>query len=116
MTGKTSLGQLLEVKLFRLDEVQNGSACVFRISLIWMEKMTNPSWTFSEGFEKLIGINWDDFLDQCGHKKTYLIIDQVQKIYRQANEEPHHGGSAFWNAFKRIMQNLQLFVVALASR
>ncbi|POG63773.1 hypothetical protein GLOIN_2v1783684 [Rhizophagus irregularis DAOM 181602=DAOM 197198] len=33
MTGKTSLGQLLEDKLLKLDEVQDGSACVFRISL-----------------------------------------------------------------------------------
>ncbi|CAJ0651858.1 5747_t:CDS:2 [Entrophospora sp. SA101] len=28
--------------------------------------------------------------------------------------EPCHCGSAFWNAFKRIMQNLQLSIVALA--
>ncbi|RGB26594.1 hypothetical protein C1646_770245 [Rhizophagus diaphanus] len=28
MTGKTSLGQLLEDKLLKIDEVQNGSACV----------------------------------------------------------------------------------------
>ncbi|CAG8648718.1 9965_t:CDS:2 [Funneliformis caledonium] len=34
---------------------------------------------------------------------------------RQANQEPHHGGNAFWNAFKRIMQTLQLFIIALAS-
>ncbi|CAJ0745757.1 6645_t:CDS:2 [Entrophospora sp. SA101] len=61
MTGKTSLGQLLEAKLLQLDELQNGSACC----------------------KKYIG-------------------------------EPCHCGSAFWNAFKRIMQNLQLSIVALA--
>ncbi|PKY55714.1 hypothetical protein RhiirA4_548873 [Rhizophagus irregularis] len=115
MTGKTSLGQLLETRLLQLDVVQNGSARVFRISLIWMENLIDPKWTFAEGFEKLMKITWDDFLQQCGHTKTYLIIDEVQKIYRQANQEPHHGGNAFWNAFKRIMQNLQLFIVALAS-
>ncbi|CAB5380602.1 unnamed protein product [Rhizophagus irregularis] len=38
MTGKTSLGQLLEDKLLKLDEVQDGSACVFRISLVCMQK------------------------------------------------------------------------------
>ncbi|PKB96184.1 hypothetical protein RhiirA5_435304 [Rhizophagus irregularis] len=115
MTGKTSLGQLLETRLLQLDEVQNGSARVFRISLIWMENLIDPKWTFAEGFEKLMKITWDEFLQQCGHTKTYLIIDEVQKIYRQANQEPHHGGNAFWHAFKRIMQNLQLFIVALAS-
>ncbi|CAI2196823.1 18204_t:CDS:2, partial [Funneliformis geosporum] len=66
------------------------------------------------GFEKLLRINWDDFLDQCGHKKTYLIVDEVQKIYRRSDGEPHHDGGVFWNSFKRIMQNLQLFIVALA--
>ncbi|PKK57363.1 hypothetical protein RhiirC2_721280, partial [Rhizophagus irregularis] len=115
MTGKTSLRQLLETRLLQLDEVQNGSAHVFRISLIWMENLIDPKWTFAEGFEKLMKITWDEFLQQCGHTKTYLIIDEVQKIYRQANQEPHHGGNAFWHAFKRIMQNLQLFIVALAS-
>ncbi|CAB4409158.1 unnamed protein product [Rhizophagus irregularis] len=58
MTGKTSLGQLLEDKFLKLDEVQNGSACVFRISLAWMQR-----------YAKLMGMSWDDFLDQCGHKK-----------------------------------------------
>lgn len=68
MTGKTSLGQLLENKFLKLDEVQNGSACVFRISLAWMQR-----------YAKLMGMSWDDFLDQCGHKKVYLIIDEMQK-------------------------------------
>ncbi|CAJ0753189.1 14485_t:CDS:2, partial [Entrophospora sp. SA101] len=94
MTGKTSLGQLLGAKLLQLDEVQNGSACVFRISLIWMENLIDPSWTFVDGFQMLMNITWNEFLQQCG--------------------EPCHCGSAFWNAFKRIMQNLQLSIVALA--
>nr|CAG8636561.1 8445_t:CDS:2 [Entrophospora candida] len=115
MTGKTSLGQLLEAKLLQLDELQNGSACVFRISLIWMENLIDPSWTFADGFQMLMNITWNEFLQQCSDKKTYLIIDEVQKIYRKKNGEPCHGGSAFWNAFKRIMQNLQLSIVALAS-
>ncbi|PKC60835.1 hypothetical protein RhiirA1_489071 [Rhizophagus irregularis] len=105
MTGKTSLGQLFEDKLLKLDEVQNGSACVFRISLAWMQR-----------YAKLMGMSWDYFLDQFGHKKVYLIIDEVQKIYRHGNNEPHHGGGAFWNAFKLITQCLpQLFIVELAS-
>lgn len=71
MTGKTSLGQLLEDKLLKLDEVQDGSACVFRISLVCMQKYTN-SWNFME-------MSWNDFLEQCGYKKAYLIINEVQK-------------------------------------
>ncbi|PKY42372.1 hypothetical protein RhiirA4_456159 [Rhizophagus irregularis] len=35
----------LDDKLLKLDEVQNGSACVFRISLVWMQKYTS-SWKF----------------------------------------------------------------------
>jgi hypothetical protein len=30
-------------------------------------------------YAKLMGMSWDDFLDQCGHKKVYLIIDEMQK-------------------------------------
>ncbi|CAH1767322.1 14721_t:CDS:2 [Entrophospora sp. SA101] len=90
MTGKTSLGQLLGAKLLQLDEVQNGSACVFRISLIWMENLIDPSWTFVDGFQMLMNITWNEFLQQCGDKKTYLIIDEVQQIYRKVNGEPNH--------------------------
>jgi hypothetical protein len=60
-------------------------------------------------------MSWDDFLEQCDHKKVYLIIDEVQKIYRHESHEPHHGGSVFWDAFKRIMQTSKLYIVALAS-
>src|ERR1044071_9518112 len=80
-----------------------------------MEDLIDPSWTFADGFKMLMNMTWNEFLNQCGCKKTYLIIDEVQKLYRQEKGEPHHGGNVFWNSFKRIMQNLQLFIVALAS-
>ncbi|CAB4401632.1 unnamed protein product [Rhizophagus irregularis] len=79
MTGKTSLGQLFEDKLLKLDEVQSGSACCF-LHFIGMDA-------------KICKANGDEH----GNK-------------------PHHGGSAFWNAFKLITQCLlQLFIVELAS-
>ena len=95
MTRKTSLGQLLEAKLLQSNEIKNELARVFRISLIWMEDLIDPSWTFADGFKMLMNMTWNEFLNQCGCKKTYLIIDEVQKLYRQEKGEPHHGGNVF---------------------
>src|SRR6185312_13302015 len=98
MTGKTALTQLFEHYLLQ------SRSRVFRISLLWMER-SNPSWTFEKRFEDLMKMTWDGFLDQCG-KETFLIVDEVQKIYKPENEdEPHHGGKVFWDQFKRIMQS-----------
>ncbi|CAG8541275.1 4989_t:CDS:2, partial [Paraglomus brasilianum] len=108
MTGKTALTQLFEHYLLQ------SRSRVFRISLLWMER-SNSSWTFEKRFEDLMKMTWDGFLDQCG-KETFLIVDEVQKIYKPENEdEPHHGGKVFWDQFKRIMQSTSLHIVAFAS-
>ncbi|RHZ58652.1 hypothetical protein Glove_372g20 [Diversispora epigaea] len=112
MTGKTTLSQLLEQKILQLDEIKNR---VFRISLLWMDNKLESSWTFVEGFKKYMNMTWDEFLDQC-NVYTFLIIDEVQKIYPSKNEkEPRHGGEAFWSAFKFILQTTRLRIVAFAS-
>ncbi|CAG8678769.1 2362_t:CDS:2, partial [Ambispora gerdemannii] len=109
MTGKTTLSQLFEHNLLQ------SRSRVFRISLLWMERR-NPSFTFEKGFEDLMKMTWPGFLDQCGQKETFLIVDEVQKIYKPENEdEPRHGGKVFWDPFKVIMQTTRLYIVAFAS-
>jgi hypothetical protein len=49
MSVKTTLSQLLEQKLLKLDP----KGRVFRISLMWMEIPDSP-WTFADGFKKLM--------------------------------------------------------------
>jgi hypothetical protein len=73
MFGKTSLGQLLEQHLL----VNDSDIRVIRISLIWMG---NPSgsWTFERGFQRLMGITWEKFQQECVYIKTIFIIDEVQ--------------------------------------
>ncbi|RHZ58179.1 hypothetical protein Glove_375g17 [Diversispora epigaea] len=113
MTGKTTLSQLFEQKMLQSDET---GGCVFRISLLWVDNMEPGSpWTFAEGFKKYLGITWGEFINQC-NVNTFLIIDEVQKIYQPENEdEPRHGGKVFWSAFKHIIQTSRLHIVAFAS-
>ena len=72
MSGKTSLGQLLEQKLLR-----NSHLRVIRISLLWMG-IPGDSWTFDEGFRDLMGITWRQSLKECARIQTVLIVDEVQ--------------------------------------
>ncbi|CAG8472335.1 7217_t:CDS:2 [Acaulospora colombiana] len=77
--------------------------------------MDDVSWTFAERFKELMNVTWNEFIDKCD-KTTFLIIDEVQKIYKPENEdEPRHGGNVFWNSFKRILQSSGLHIVAFAS-
>ena len=72
MSGKTSLGQLLEQKL-----VKDSTVRVIRISLIWMG-IPSGSWTFEEEFKRLMGITWKKFQDECDQIQTIFIVDEVQ--------------------------------------
>ncbi|CAG8723858.1 14412_t:CDS:2 [Gigaspora margarita] len=118
MAGKTSLAQLLEYNILHSDEFNNGSRCVFRISLMWMIKR-GMEWTFAEGFKMLMKMEWGEFIELCRYSKfeTILIIDEVQLIYKPQNErEPRYGGSVFWDTLKEVNQYLSnLCIVAFAS-
>ncbi|CAG8621772.1 22928_t:CDS:2, partial [Racocetra persica] len=115
MAGKTTLAQLLEHGILQSNDVKKGLKRVFRISLLWMERR-NESWTFAERFKELMNVTWDEFLDKCGITTTFLIIDEVQKIYKPENEaEPRHGRSVFWDSFKYILQSSRVYIVAFAS-
>jgi hypothetical protein len=109
MAGKTTLSQLLEQRILQQKELER----VFRISLLWMERRN--SWTFAERFKELMDVSWDEFIDQC-NIDTFLIIDEIQKIYKPENKaESYHGGDIFWRAFKYIKQSTRLHIVAFAS-
>ncbi|RIB01765.1 hypothetical protein C2G38_2229733 [Gigaspora rosea] len=116
MAGKTALAQLFEYSLLQSDEVKKGLKRVFRISLLWTERRSNESWTFAERFKELMNMTWYEFFEKCGITTTFLIIDEVQEIYKPENEdEPRHGGKVFWDSFKLILQTSRLHIVAFAS-
>ncbi|CAG8652057.1 17499_t:CDS:2, partial [Dentiscutata erythropus] len=76
----------------------------------------SKSWTFAERFKKLMNMIWDEFINKCGDILTFLIIDEVQKIYKPENvDKPRHGGNVFWDSFKYILQSSSLHIVAFAS-
>jgi hypothetical protein len=72
MFGKTALGQLLDQHL-----VKDSNIRVIRISLLWMG-IPSGSWTFEEAFQRLMGITWKKFQDECVYIKTIFIVDEVQ--------------------------------------
>ena len=74
MAGKTSLAQLLEQYLLRDNTIR-----VFRISLLWLRRVGEESWTFEEEFKELMnGTSWTQFVKECKFIKTFLIVDEVQ--------------------------------------
>ncbi|CAG8674565.1 34822_t:CDS:2 [Gigaspora margarita] len=94
--------------------VQSQPKCVFQILLLWMER-SNKLWTFVKRFKELMNMTWDKFFDKCGNTTIFLIIDEVQKIYKPENEDkPCHGGNVFWDSFKYILQFSRLYIVAFA--
>ena len=72
MSGKTSLSQLLEQHLLENPDIR-----VFRMSVLWMG-LPGETWTFEEGFKKLMHITWGEFIDECRHIETVLIMDEAQ--------------------------------------
>ncbi|CAG8631908.1 3422_t:CDS:2, partial [Paraglomus occultum] len=50
---------------------------VIRISLLWMGTPSD-TWTFEEEFQRLMGITWKKFHEECDHIRTILIVDEVQ--------------------------------------
>ena len=76
MAGKTSLAQLLELHLLSTTKTK---ARVFRISILWLRKLSSEPWTFEEQFKTIMnGTSWDTFLMECNSVMTYLIVDEVQ--------------------------------------
>ncbi|PKK70525.1 hypothetical protein RhiirC2_779588 [Rhizophagus irregularis] len=91
MAGKTTLAQLFENSLLNSDE-------------------EDDEWTFAEGFKCLMNMTWFEFLNSC-NVKTFLIIDEAQKMYTPINRsEPLHGGNVFWESFKDVQRYLKLYL------
>ncbi|CAJ0748178.1 19609_t:CDS:2 [Entrophospora sp. SA101] len=73
MAGKTSLAQLLEKQLL----TDCPDMRIIRISLLWMED-DDPNWKFSDCFSWLMrGIGWHQFVAECSHIETVLIVDET---------------------------------------
>ncbi|RGB29701.1 hypothetical protein C1646_794910 [Rhizophagus diaphanus] len=112
MFGKTSLAQLLDQHL-----VKDSSIRTIRISILWMGN-PNGSWTFEDEFQRLMGITWKKFQDECVYIKTIFIVDEVQMLYMPQGETEtasHHNGNVFWETIKRCQQIGNLHIVAFAA-
>ncbi|CAB4417391.1 unnamed protein product [Rhizophagus irregularis] len=77
---------------------------------MWMDNKEDDEWTFAEGFKCLMNMTWFEFLNSC-NVKTFLIIDEAQKMYTPINRsEPLRGGNVFWESFKDVQRYLKLYL------
>ncbi|CAG8454990.1 14688_t:CDS:2 [Funneliformis caledonium] len=122
-SGKTSLSKLLENYL-----VVNSSKLlgVLRVSLalllLWgLSVGKNCEYdTFCEVWEKIVGVEWCEWVGQCRKVPSILIIDEAQKIYKdmnEADESMKNTGTAiaFWDTIKMCLQWSNLSVIMFAA-
>ncbi|CAG8510798.1 16473_t:CDS:2, partial [Racocetra persica] len=58
------------------------------------------SWeTFGDVWRRIIGVSWIEWIGQCQHVPTILILDEIQLIYKQKcgiDENKKLSADAFW--------------------
>ncbi|RGB35065.1 hypothetical protein C1646_742447 [Rhizophagus diaphanus] len=107
-SGKTSLAQILEYNLVRAPEFSNHR--IVRVSMIWGQAVgvENCFDSFRELWNRIIGIDWFDWLGQCRFIETILIIDEAQLIYGREKKVEQNRKSAdqFWMIVKGLLQEV----------
>ncbi|KYQ91644.1 hypothetical protein DLAC_07419 [Tieghemostelium lacteum] len=102
-TGKTSVGQLLEIYLNEKYKDQKPVSYVRRISFGWHNKGFHDLWTL------YTGLSFRDWLKVSTKKHVYLIIDEAQAIYKSDDVEYH---SQFWPFLKCLTTNIHILILA----
>ncbi|CAG8766275.1 4_t:CDS:1, partial [Ambispora leptoticha] len=117
-SGKTSLAQLLENYLVQSQEFSEYR--VIRISMIWASfvKMKCNWETFGTVWEKIIGVSWIEWIGQCRSIPSILIMDEVQKIYKDKHEFDENMKNTetameFWDTVKASLQGLSNFYIIM---
>ncbi|CAG8598094.1 8930_t:CDS:2 [Diversispora eburnea] len=108
-SGKTSLAQLLENYLVQSQDFSEYR--VIRISMLWASavKMKCNWETFGTVWEKIIGVSWIEWIGQCKSIPSILIMDEVQKIYKDKHEfdesmKNTETAMDFWDTIKANLQ------------
>ncbi|RGB43525.1 hypothetical protein C1646_737945 [Rhizophagus diaphanus] len=108
-SGKTSLAQILEYNLVHAPEFKNRR--IIRISMIWGHAVgvENCFDSFRELWNKIIGIDWFEWLGQCRFIETILIIDEAQLIYgreKKVDDQNRKSADQFWTIVKGLLQEI----------
>ncbi|CAG8784759.1 3957_t:CDS:1, partial [Acaulospora morrowiae] len=108
-SGKTSMAQILEHNLVHAPEFSNYR--IIRVSMMWGQDVGVNTYfdSFNMLWNRIMGINWIDWIGQCRFIKTILIIDEAQLIYRrEKNVDQNNKESAdqFWLTVKGALQEM----------
>ncbi|CAG8434168.1 8461_t:CDS:2 [Funneliformis mosseae] len=122
-SGKTLLSQLLENYLVvNSSKLLRGLRVSLALLLLWgLSVGKNCEYdTFCEVWEKIVGVEWCEWVGQCRKVPSILIIDEVQKIYKDMNEADEsmmNTGTAiaFWDTIKMCLQWSNLSVIRFAA-
>ena len=106
MTGKTSMATLIADSL-----VKNATEKILVISLSMVDFAQRGSdWKFEDCFRKELGFYWDDIFNYSKFRRIYLIIDEVQLIYKRIGADgnassPSNKSEVVWAMAKSIISN-----------
>ena len=86
--------------------------------MIWgmAARMENCFNSFEKIWKEIIGVDWDEWVDQCGNSKTILIIDETQLIYKEKQDGIKEGSAnSFWLFIKGLLQEISvIFIIIFA--
>ncbi|CAG8478462.1 7346_t:CDS:2 [Funneliformis caledonium] len=108
-SGKTSMAQILENNLVHAIEFSNRR--IIRVSMIWGQSVGVQKCfdSFNMLWNRIVGVDWIDWIGQCRFIETILIIDEVQLIYgkeKKIDENNLDSADQFWLTIKSALQEM----------
>ena len=108
MTGKTSMATLIADSLFRSAPEK---ILIINLSMVDFAQR-GPDWKFGDCFQGELGFSWADMFNYAKFRKIYLIIDEVQLIYKKVDDDgkvssPCNKSGIVWTMAKALISNLK---------
>ncbi|EEY65446.1 Crinkler (CRN) family protein [Phytophthora infestans T30-4] len=104
MTGKTSLATLVSRSLVDRHTIDNKKMVLFNLSAL----STHENETFEENFKKQCEMDWKNAvatLPTQAKCMVYLVVDEVQVIYKEGTHSPRRKSTVFWELIKYVLSN-----------
>ncbi|KAL7996678.1 putative P-loop containing nucleoside triphosphate hydrolase [Plasmopara halstedii] len=103
MTGKTSLATLVSRSLVDRHIMDNKKMTLFNFSALAIPDDS----TFEQVFKKRCTIDWSEATLNLPtpDRMVYLVVDEVQVIYKEGTNPPRRKSTVFWELVKYVLSN-----------
>ncbi|KAG3123070.1 hypothetical protein PI126_g23874 [Phytophthora idaei] len=103
MTGKTSLATLVSRSLVDRHTMDNKKMVLFNFSALAIPDDS----TFEQVFKKRCTIDWSEATLNlpAPDRMVYLVVDEVQVIYKEGTNSPRRKSTGFWELVKYVLSN-----------